>query len=301
MEKCLNFLPSVKNSGFSMDGWYVWCGSVIKENDTYYLFAARWPKETGFPEGYLTHSEIILASTNDLSKPFTFQKVLISKREGEKWDSCMAHNPFILKKDDLYLLYYIGSPDGSMKNRAIGYASSKSLTEGWCRSENAIPLPPNANNPAILVEDNGSILLYYRDGNLRVSVARAENFDGQYQVIAENLFPNSKIEDMFVYKDGSDYIMIAEDALGTYTGVVKGGVKFTSNDGIHWSEASAQLAYDFEVNYDDGSSAQLQRRERPFLFRDADKTYLFTTAKLGGEDQLTGGNTWNMVQEIRDM
>jgi len=300
-EKYLKLLPAVTNSGFAMEDWYVWCGSVIKEKDTYYLFAARWPKETGFPNGYLTHSEIVLASTKNLSKPFVFEKTLISKRDGEKWDGFMAHNPFILKKDDLYLLYYIGSPDGSMKNRAIGYAWSKNLKDGWIRSEKAIPLPPNANNPAVLLDADGSVLLYYRDGNLRVSVARTDSFDGEYQIVAENLFPSSKIEDMFVYKEGSDYIMIAEDALGFYTGIHKAGVRFTSKDGIHWDETSARLAYDFDVDYDDGSAVSLQRRERPFLFRDNDKAYLFSTAKLGGEDKLTGGNTWNMVQEIDNL
>jgi len=152
-----------------------------------------------------------------------------------------------------------------------------------------------------LLDADGSVLLYYRDGNLRVSVARTDSFDGEYQIVAENLFPSSKIEDMFVYKEGSDYIMIAEDALGFYTGIHKAGVRFTSKDGIHWDETSARLAYDFDVDYDDGSAVSLQRRERPFLFRDNDKAYLFSTAKLGGEDKLTGGNTWNMVQEIDNL
>ena len=284
-----------------MEGWYVWCGSVIKEDNKYYLFAARWPKETGFPDGYLTHSEIVLASTDDLSKPFQFERVLIAKREGEKWDSFMAHNPFIFKTNDIYILYYIGSPDGGMKNRAVGYAWSRQLTDGWARSEHAVKLPPNANNPAAISDQDGNILLYYRDGSLRVSVARARVFDGEYEVLAENLFPTSKIEDMFVYRDTSGYVMIAEDALGTYTGVKKGGVRFRSEDGIHWDESSAEPAYDFEVEYTDGSSVLLQRRERPFVFADGNRTYLFTTAKVGGEETLTGGDTWNMVQEIQSM
>jgi hypothetical protein len=41
-----------RESGFAMDGYFVWCGSCIKVGDTYHLFSSRWPVETKFPEGY---------------------------------------------------------------------------------------------------------------------------------------------------------------------------------------------------------------------------------------------------------
>ena len=113
----MEFYPLKKNAGFRMEGYYVWCGSVIKENGVYYLFAARWPEETGFPKGYMTHSEIVMASTEDLDEPFTFQKVIISRREGNYWDSLMQHNPCITKIGDKYVLFYIGSPDGRVRVR----------------------------------------------------------------------------------------------------------------------------------------------------------------------------------------
>lgn len=297
MNYCFDFLPVVKNSGFKMDGYYVWCGSVIKEADKYYLFAARWPEEKQFPSGYLTDSEIVIATTDDLSKPFEFEKVIISKRDGEKWDSVMAHNPFIFKDDDRYVLLYIGSPDGGTQNRAIGYAYSKSLTEGWIRSEEKIELPKDANNPAIIKDDLGRYLLYFRDGKLKVSVARSEKIEGPYEVLNDNLFDKGQIEDMFVYRDGNGYVMIAEDAVGAYTGDKKAGVRFVSEDGITWH--GGEPAYGFDIDYDDGSHTKLQRRERPFLICDGERKYLFTTAKTGGEERLSGGHTWNMVQEIK--
>lgn len=297
MEYCFDYLPVVKNSGFKMDGYYVWCGSVIKEEDTYYLFAARWPEEKSFPKGYLTHSEIVIATTHDLSKPFTFEKVIISKRDGEKWDSVMAHNPFIFKDDDRYILLYIGSPDGGTVNRAIGYAYSDSLHGEWIRSEEKIELPPDANNPAIIKDDQGRYLLYFRDGKLKVSVARSEKIEGPYEILNDNLFDKGIIEDMFVYREGNRYMMIAEDAGGVYTGDAKAGVRFWSEDGIIWH--GGEPAYGFGVSYDDGSQIELQRRERPFLLEDGDRKYLFTTAKINGPDKPTGGHTWNMVQEIK--
>ncbi|MBQ7036799.1 MAG: glycoside hydrolase family protein [Clostridia bacterium] len=301
MKNCLDFYPVVKNSGFQMEGYHVWCGSVIREGGTYYLFAARWPEETGFPLGYLTDSEIVLATTDDLAKPFQFQKVLFGKREAKYWDSVMAHNPFIFKVDDLYVLYYIGSPDGGCENRAIGYAWSKSLTDGWTRSDAPIALPKDANNPAIFKNDDGSFFLYFRDGHGRVSVARSDSFRGPFKVENFNLFPSSCCEDMFVYKDEKGYVMIAEDGRGYYTGLEKGGVRFRSEDGIHWDEDSAEPAFDFDLQYDDGTHMVLQRRERPFLFWDGDRKYLISTAKIGGPDQICGGKNWNMIQEIKEI
>jgi len=299
MQQCYKLLPAVPDTGFRMDGYYVWCGSVIKENGLYYLFAARWPEEKTFPGGYLTDSEIVLAVTDDLAKPFRFLKVIISGRDGGYWDSVMAHNPFIFKDGDTYILFYIGSPDGGTKNRSIGFAYSKSLTDGWVRSGEKLLLPEDANNPALVKTDAGKYLLYFRDGKLKVSVAEADSFDGPYTVVNDCLFPKGRIEDMFVYRaPGGGYFMVAEDAGGAYTGLQKAGVRFSSPDGLHWDNEHAMPAYDFDVEYADGSREILQRRERPFILEDEGRKYLFTTAKTGGEELLTGGHTWNMVQEI---
>ena len=76
--------------------------------------------------------------------------------------------------------------------------------------------------------------MYYRDGALNVSVAKADKYNGIYTVLKKGLFPKGMIEDMFVYRDGDKYIMIAEDAGGAYTGIEKAGVKFISDNGIDW-------------------------------------------------------------------
>lgn len=240
---------AVSGSGFEMEGYYVWCGFAVKEGDTYYLFAARWKKETGFPLGYLANSEIVLATTDDLSKPFQFKKVIIDKREGAYWDSMMAHNPFILKVDSGYVLYYIGSPDGGTETRAIGYAYAESLEGPWKRSDKAIALPPNANNPSAVFTEEGDILLYFRDGHCKPHIARAKSFDGEYELVAQNIFQGGAVEDMFVFRTEEGYEMIAEDCVGVFTGLAKGGVRFTSVDGVHWDGKNARQAYDFRVTY----------------------------------------------------
>ena len=293
----LKALPAVRGTGFQMEGYHVWCGSVLEENGTYYLFAARWKKEKSFPSGYMTDSEIVLATTDDLNQPFVFQKVVIGKRDGGYWDSMMAHNPYITKIDSEYVLFYIGNPDGRPASRKIGWARTKNLLDEWERSDSALDLPPDANNPCAVPTKDG-VLLYFRDGNLKVSVAKAEHYDGTYRIWNDNLFPEAKIEDMFVYETNSGFVMIAEDNAGYFTGLKKGGVAFRSDDGIFWDRTTARKAYDFSVPYTDGTVLALQRRERPFLLFDKGKTYLFNAAKINGETTETGGDTWNMLVEV---
>jgi hypothetical protein len=36
--------PAVKQGGFKMDGYFLWCPSVIKVGNTYHMFASRWPE-----------------------------------------------------------------------------------------------------------------------------------------------------------------------------------------------------------------------------------------------------------------
>ncbi len=301
-EKALKLKPVVKGSGFRIDGYYVWCGSVLKENGKYYLFAARWPKEKTFPLGYLSDSEIVLATTDDLAKPFKFEKVIIGKRDGGYWDGVMAHNPYITKIGDEYVLFYIGSPDGGTVTRKIGWARTRDLLGEWERSEKPIDLPPDANNPSAVVTENG-VYLYFRNGKspMEVLVAKADRYDGEYTVLNDNLFPGTSIEDMFVYRTEEGFKMVTEDGGGCFTGLLYGGVSFASKDGITWDRENFRQAYDFTVEYDDGTTAELQRRERPFLLFDEGKIYLFNAAKIGGETQRTGGDTWNMVEEVEEL
>lgn len=297
----MEFYPLIENSGFAMNNYYVWCGSCIKDKGIYYLFASRWKKSTGFPEGYMIDSEIVLATTNDLAKPFEFKKVVISKRVGGYWDSMMATNPYILKAEDKYILYYIGSPDGKLSTRSIGYAVCESIDGEWRRSDKPINLPKDANNPAVLY-DRGKYLLYFRDGNLKVSVAEAKDYNQPYSILKYDIFPDAKIEDMFVYKDkNGKFIILAEDNDGYYTGVTKGGVKFESENAVDWKLADDPLVYDFQVKCGDGKVLYLDRRERPFLLFDDNSTYLFTAVKADGDTVLTGGKTWNMVQKIKNV
>jgi methylthioribose-1-phosphate isomerase len=121
-------------SGFAMDGYFVWCGSVIKADNTYQLFASRWPVPTSFPDGYRTHSEIVRAVATKPEGPYIFQEVVIGPRAAGKWDSGMAHNPAIYHVDGTFVLYYIGSDVGS-RYRQIGVATATAIAGPWTRRD----------------------------------------------------------------------------------------------------------------------------------------------------------------------
>jgi hypothetical protein len=80
------------NSGFKMDGYWVWCGSMIQVDSVYHLFASHWPKTGTFPEGYRQNSEIVRATSTSPLGPFTFQEVVIGERDSLFWDSTQSNH-----------------------------------------------------------------------------------------------------------------------------------------------------------------------------------------------------------------
>src|SRR6266404_235270 len=52
--------PAIKNGGFRMDGYILWCSPVIKVGDTYHMFASRWPAQYEMG-GWTKYSECVRA------------------------------------------------------------------------------------------------------------------------------------------------------------------------------------------------------------------------------------------------
>ena len=119
--------PVEKETGFKMDGYYIWGGSIIKVEDTYHMFASRWPALGDFPYDYFKMSEIVRGTSDNPEGPYKFEEVVIGERDSSYWDSNMAHNPIIYKIGAEYVLFYIGSyfttlRNGSHQLRRVGNA-----------------------------------------------------------------------------------------------------------------------------------------------------------------------------------
>ena len=290
-------LPSPKDSGFRMEGFFVWGGSVIKVGDTYHLFASRWPEATKFPSGYLSHSEIVRATAKNALGPYQFQEVVLSGRGEKWWDGQMCHNPKIVQSGGTFVLYYIGSAVGSGA-RKCGYAYSQSIEGPWKRCNESLPFGADHNNPAPYFHDDGRVLLMYRDRGLRVFSAVADKFDGTYRIVGKDLFPRVPLEDMDLFFLNGHYHMVAEDNRGKLSGHQRYAVHLTSRDGITWSKYDPLIAYTHTIKWTDGTKTKCERRERPELFNanaerkgNGHPTHLLTAV-------LVDGKTWCHVQAI---
>lgn len=68
-----NFKPAPVNGGFKMDGYWVWCGSVVKgEDGKFHMFASRWDKKYPMHPGWLAGSEIVRAESCTPEGPYEF-------------------------------------------------------------------------------------------------------------------------------------------------------------------------------------------------------------------------------------
>ena len=181
-------LPSPVDGGFKMDGYWVWCGSVIKgEDNRYHMFASRWPKIYPFHPGWMVASEIVRASADDPKGPYVFEEVVLPARGPQFWDGRATHNPSITKYGDTYVLFYMGSthpfanpiaeqlnlnsPEATVarSNKRIGIATSKSVFGPWERRDKPIiDTKPNTffsfltSNPAPLIRKDGSVMVVFK-------------------------------------------------------------------------------------------------------------------------------------------
>lgn len=269
-------------SGFRMDGYWVWGGSMIRVGSTYHLFASRWIKRMDFPREYRFDSEIVRATSKSPMGPFKFEEVVIGERDSSFWDANMAHNPTIHQIGDEFVLFYIGSDFTTYREntefllRLVGYASSKSIEGPWKRSDEPI-IKEESNNPAVLIEDS-RVLLLFRDAPLRVAMAEADHYKGPYEVVNNNVWPDSKLEDFYLFKSRNQYHLVCEDNVGKVSGHERWGIHLYSDNGVDgWEKYDPVEVYDHEINYENGQTLHCTRRERPQLLIEEGKiTHLLT-------------------------
>lgn len=218
-------LPAPRNGGFAMEGYWVWCGSVIKgEDGRYHMFASRWPNWLPMHPGWLAASEVVRATSDTPEGPYTFQEVVLPARGPGYWDGRATHNPRIKRFGDTYYLYYMGSthpfadpkpgeplavndplPIVARAHKRIGVAVSKSVFGPWQRFDAPVlPTRPDkfdsllTSNPAPCVEEDGSVLMIYKarayvappyegllHGPMTIGVARAEQPAGPFKVLKD--------------------------------------------------------------------------------------------------------------------
>lgn len=200
MSQCLITYDKIpKDAGFRMAGYWVWCGSAIRgEDGLYYLFASRWPRSLPF-SAWMYASEIVRAVSDNPFGPFTFQEVVLPARGPQYWDGRCTHNPYILRHNGRYILYYMGSThpfpplDETSRlpynceynvvgraNKRVGMAVAERITGPFTRfDEPLLPTRPGrfdnflTSNPAAVIREDGSVCMLYK---ARAYLGREQNY-----------------------------------------------------------------------------------------------------------------------------
>ena len=319
-----------REGGFRMEGYWVWCGSVIQgEDGRYHMFAARWPHELPFFDGYRCYSEVVRAVSDSPEGPYAFQEVVLPPRGERFWDGRMTHNPTIHRCGDTYLLFYIGAtyagpgpsaeelrakssakPQESYASIQIGLATARSVCGPWTRSDEPVlkPRPGRwdgtiVTNPAPCVLPDGRILLYYRantPNGLRIGASMADELGQPFQRVADDpvlvFGGDNHVEDPYVWWAGDHLELLAKDMTGGLSGELHAGIHATSPDGLSWTLSSPPKAYSRRVAWDDGEVVVQGCLERPqLLLHNGQPTHLFAAVADGPGGFNHATETWNMV------
>ena len=325
-----HMLPAPVAGGFRMEGYWVWCGSVVKgEDGKYHMFASCWPKEVPMHPGWLIKSQIVRAVSDTPIGPFQFEEVVLPARSPRYWDGVATHNPHIIKVNDTYVLYYMGTThpftdNESMQvrviaaraNKRIGIATSKSVYGPWER-RNAPILDTRpeyfdsflVSNPSPCVLQDGTVYMMYkaRDyvenskftfGTMTLGIASAKAYNDVYTPICDRpVFTDDiQLEDPYIWYDEDGFNLMAKDMYGNVCGQEYGGIHALSKDGVQWEIKKDKLFYTRDILWDDGVVRKMGNLERPFiLFEDGKPTHAYfatSDGKFGFEEC---DNTWNMV------
>ncbi|VGO18827.1 glycoside hydrolase family protein [Pontiella sulfatireligans] len=258
---------------FRMEGYCLWDPSVVKVGDTYHLFCSRWSHELEAKDNKQAWKSchIIRATSNSLFGPYKFKEVVMEAKDhpmGKKG----LHNVKVMQVGERFLMYYIHTPGGNS-----GFSWADNIDGPW-HSEKKIAM--KANNPAVLVRDDGSVYALHKfkveskelgRHGVYMGAYEAASLEGPFKKVAagRNLLPyNMELEDPTIWWANNQYNAICTDWMGKVTGIGKAVVYYTSKDGINyelfskipvWSQADP-------VPMEDGSEHWVTRVERPQVF-----------------------------------
>jgi lysophospholipase L1-like esterase len=321
-------LPAPLNGGLRLDGFWVWCGSVIKGDDgKYHMFASRWPNSTPFSPYWLTNSEIVHAVSDTPEGPYKFSDVALPPRGSGFWDGQMTHNPAIRKYGDTYLLYYTGTtykgerpsatnPVGETdalkieahQGERIGLATAKSPYGPWKRLDKPIlDVVPNSweqylvSNAAPVVLKDGRVMLYYKGvEKLRVNaigLAIASCPTCEYKRVSDQpLNMGIGAEDPFIWQEAGKFKALMLDTDRRYS-PDKEIFYAVSDDGRRWHVPHQAIAVSRQVLWADNTRKKMNSTERPHvLIENGKPTHVFFAT---GETISGKRYTWNMVIPLK--
>lgn len=299
---------------------FTWGGSIIAggAREGFHMFAAAFPN--GTLSDWETGSIVVRLEAPAVVGPYEYRETVAGPRGGEPgtgtresaglhWDSLSCHNPTVHRIGDEYVVFYIGIgvvPTGGLgadMTQSIGAAYAPSprgpwvrlaspllvATEGWECGGQPSPKGCGVSNPAVVVNEGGSVLLFYRGNNDRgVGVASAPEWRGPYTKSDESIHSNGifrgssviGLEDMYVFRNpvgtgggnrrrpGCHMVLHQEEA-----GVDNLGAHAFTDDplcisGWALSTPRPSHAYGPEFQWDNATVTTFGSRERPQVVLD---------------------------------
>lgn len=279
------------------DGYFNWGGSIIKgKKGNYHLFYSRWKKEYSFL-GWLTHSEVAHAVSNNPTGPWKYVNTVLKGRGYKHWDAVNAHNPKIKYFEGKYYLYYISTNFKGKKfnenqlkeicstgyshpewkkelrpNQRTGVAVAESLDGQWKRFEKPLiepsfPIETLTVNPAITKSPGGRYVLIVKGDKIGSPtrdrsqvVAFGDTPLGPFKIEPKPVIGNMDTEDMSIWYDKRVGLFYGVFHAHTYIGLV------SSSDGENWEKAKYYKLTDKKIKTKKGINLQIQRLERPFVY-----------------------------------
>lgn len=322
--------PAPPDGGFSMEGYWIWGGSVMRgEGGRYHMFATRWPASLKFEPHRLTNAEIVHAVSDKAVGPYEFAEVVLPARGGDFFDGRATLSPAIQRSGDQYLLYYTGTTftgpapgagtpaseaqvSEAFANQRIGLATAPALTGPWTRREAPAVMPRPGRwdtlltgNPAPCALADGSVLLIYKSTRrqgmaVELGVTKAERFDSSYRrMLGDPIFRveshREHLDDPFVWQSGSGFELLMKDVDGAISGEKGAGIHATSGDGVEWRISSPPKAYSRTIAIAGEKRVTYSRAERPqLLIENGKPTHLF----LAVAGQPAGSGNFGFARNI---
>lgn len=329
----LDLIPGPRANGYNRtdEGISSWCNGIIRDPhkpDLYHLFISEFTHGCGL-DYWSPYSHIIRAEseTGPLG-PYTSKQEIVPT---------FAHNPTVIwsEKDGRYLMYNIGCPlnvpstcqdvnftcgPGNRLNGESGISvwSSEDLRQ-WSGQGQAFPglnsraWDADTTNPGPLHVRSGPLeetILSFRgcpyncNGTELISIATAEEYSGPYTPIhSKRPIFSQPSEDPFMWVDkrGNFHILVHSllpDA-GFGAGPNVGRHAYSRSWDGPWTFNMKTVAFNTTVDFDDGSSIDYLRRERPNLFfsEDGDMRPLFLST---GVQEKKNPASYSLIQPIGD-
>ncbi len=289
-------VPVSEDNIFKTEGYYNWCSSIIKGDDKlYHLFYSRWKKDYKFT-GWLTHSEVAHAVSENPAGPWVFKETVLQGRGKGHWDAITAHNPKIKHFDGKYYLYYCSTNLGEKEytgeelvetaftgyshpnwkilrpNQRTGVAVSGSINGPWERMDQPLiepsgPITTLTVNPAIDKGKDGKYYLIVKGDKpnetrfiRNQAIAVSESPTGPFEIQPKPVIDYLDTEDVSMWYDRKRDYYYGVFHAHTFIGMV------SSYDGINWKKATEYVLMPKAIVKKNGDVIKPDRLERPFVY-----------------------------------